>query len=108
MNASPGPWGQHLSIGLDLQMCTGGGFDLPQGRPDDNAADCSAADGAAAENGMLDAVRFLVEECGVSLTPQWRGNGILQHIEMSPNWNEQKGHRAVRKHAVKKLKKTRK
>lgn len=59
---------------------------------------------AAAENGKLEAVQFLVEECKVSISIQWRGNNILNHIQMSPNWSEQKGFKAVRKYAMKKLK----
>jgi hypothetical protein len=57
---------------------------------------------AAAENGMLEAVKFLVEECNVSISAKWRGNNILDHIEMSPNWKEQKSLKAVRKYAMKK------
>jgi hypothetical protein len=64
---------------------------------------------AAAENGHLEAVKFLVEECGVSMaTTKWNGHDIFEHIEMAPTWKEQKGHRAVRKYAAKKLNRIRK
>jgi hypothetical protein len=61
---------------------------------------------AAAENGKLDAVKFLVEECGIDISSaKWKGNGIKEHVQMSPNWNETPDLQAVLKYAKLKLKK---
>jgi len=61
---------------------------------------------AAAENGMIDSVQFLVEECGIDISSvTWKGNGIKDHVKMSPNWNEIPEHKSVLKYAKLKLKK---
>lgn len=61
---------------------------------------------AAAENGKLEAVKFLVEECNVSISTQCRGNGILDHIQnMVPDWKEQKSFKVLHKYVIKKLNK---
>ena len=63
---------------------------------------------AAAENGKLNAVKFLVEECGLSITVKWNGHGIKDHVKMSPNWEEMADHSAVMKYAKVMLKRARK
>ena len=54
---------------------------------------------AAAENGQLDAVKFLVGDCGVRISVKWKGNDIKKHVQMSPLWNELSGHKKVMKYA---------
>ena len=59
---------------------------------------------AAAENGELEAVKFLIEECGIPISTKWKGHGIREHIQMSPNWNDAPGRQATMKYAILKLK----
>ena len=58
----------------------------------------------AASNGQLEAMKFLIDECGQDISMCDRaGRGVLANIEESPTWKELEGHRSAHKWAKKKL-----
>jgi hypothetical protein len=59
---------------------------------------------AAAQNGKLEAMKYLVEELGqdIRMTDN-HGKGVKKHIKDSPNWSELKGHKECMKWAKEKL-----
>ena len=58
----------------------------------------------AAQNGQLEAMKFLVDECGMNIKDVvLNGRNVLKHIELSPNWREIEGHKKSHKWAKKRL-----
>jgi len=58
----------------------------------------------AAQNGQLDAMKFLVEECKQDINMiDGAGRGVLKNISDSPNWRNIPGHVACHKWAKQKL-----
>lgn len=57
---------------------------------------------AAAENGSLETVKYLVEECGVPISLKWKGYNIRDHVFASPGWDDMPGHQKVLEYARRK------
>lgn len=59
----------------------------------------------AAENGQLEAMKFLVEELGqdIHMRGPASGRNVISSIETSPNWAELEGHREARNWAIRKM-----
>lgn len=54
---------------------------------------------AAAENGSLETVKYLVEECGVPISLTWNGYNIRDHAFASPGWDDNPGIQKVLEYA---------